>query len=114
MTSTARSLRDRVDRLKGPGLRKVEPSSAKAHYQKRATLRLQLWAKGVPESTHELGRLMECNESAVRRAKAVGVGLPIPWWIEALIERKPEHALAYVESLLVDIESAMKRSGETR
>ncbi len=69
-------------------------------------LRLQLLVEGVAEPTRELARIIDCDESAVRRAKVAGVGLPLPWWLEALIERRPDLAKRWLESVLDDIESA--------
>lgn len=52
-------------------------------------------------------QLLGVDESAVRRAITAGLGLPIPWWLEALIEEHPELVATWISGVLHDVRTSI-------
>lgn len=101
-------------RLAGkPGIRKAEPSERR-RFEVMARARLeQLVAASGRSRSDFASELLDVDESAVRRAIQGGVGLPLPWWLEAIIERDPELAAEYLAGALNDVrrQIAARKSG---
>lgn len=93
--------------LGGPGIAKTAPSDEerrKSRARERFAALVQQSGRTQREFAEEL---LGVDESAVRRAISVGLGLPIPWWLEALIEKHPELVAGWIAGVLADVRIAM-------
>lgn len=90
-----------------PGLAKTEPSDGERR-KARARERFASLVQESGRTQREFAeQLLGVDESAVRRAISVGLGLPIPWWLEALIEEHPELVATWVQGILEDVRVAI-------
>src|SRR5688500_9833367 len=109
----ARDLDRKRDR-EGPGLAKGTASDARRVWKNRASERLELVVLESGMSTREFAAQLSCSEAALRRATHGGdSGLPLPWWLETLVEKHPDLAARFVRTVLEDIER-VRRTGSDR
>lgn len=90
-----------ADRIAGPGPAKCPPRD-RDESMARAKDRFAALVRSRGPSVRDFAETIGCDESAVRRAIRKGLSLPIPWWLEVLIDRDPELVAGWVKGILRD------------
>lgn len=101
-------LEEEIDALQG-GSEEVTSCDVRDLYTNRAAARFKGLVKTSGRSVNAVAeKVLECDESAVRRPST---SLPMPWWLEAMIDRDEVLALGFARSIVNDVKKRRSRTG---